>query len=122
MRYHDVKLRALIRVAAVALFLAVLAALSLVYPDQAASVARLWKPRGFSNPIFVPVTLGIIALIVSIVGVWMALLTPAQEARMIRNREAKGKKPGTPHPSLFDASDPDYHVSTVRYLLRRRRR
>jgi hypothetical protein len=119
MRYHDVKVRVLIRLAAFAAFLAVLAVLSLIYPDEAASLARWWR-RGFSYPVLIPITLGLIAVIISIVGLWMAFLTPAQEAQMFQKREAKGtKRAGTPHPSLFDQSDPDYHTSTFRYLLKK---
>jgi len=119
MRYHDVKLKALVRLAGVAAAIVLLALLSLQFPEQASALLHAWRPRTTMNAPAIAATLAGIAAMIIGMAVWMALLTPHQEVQMLRKREAKGKPVGSPHPSIFDDSDPDHNLSTFAYLRKR---
>lgn len=116
MRYHDVKLKALVHLAAVDAAFVLLAVLALLFPQQASAVMHAWRPRTPLGGVELAAALAGLALMIAVIGVWMASLTPHQEVVMIQKRKAKGKAVGTPHPSLFDESDPDHHISTFAYL------
>lgn len=116
MRYHDVKLKALVRLVAIDAAIVLLAVLAIVFPEQSSALLHALRPRAALNPIETAAFLFGFAFLVLVIGVWLAALTPHQEVQMLRRRQAKGKPVGSPHPSIFDESDPDHHLSTFGYL------
>ena len=116
MRYQDLKIRDTGRMALFGLACGALDAICFF------GRARLGSGLGRSLTMWAW-SLAIALPIILIMCVWYLVSSPAQNASFLRwvARRFPRKIPQEFDWSLLDASDPDYDVPTIRYLLQRRR-
>ena len=115
MKYHEVKLRALVKLFFLGL---AVGAVSLVLLYGRTTLEPFLGRRfiGFAWGMMIawPLAWGI--------GLWMLFMSPAQEVRFLHWAEKFGQKPSPEFDwTLLDPSDPDYNRSTIGYLFMKRR-
>jgi hypothetical protein len=113
MRYHDMKLRDVAKVAIIATVIAVVLTLALCFRSRFS--------RRFLDGPYVPlmVALAISVLLSASMAIWYLLTTPAQNAAFLDRY--KRRVPENFDWTLLDPSDPDFRTTTWQYLRRRQR-
>jgi len=123
MKYQDQKLRAILRLAAIALVLSALLAFTLIYPERTESIVH-YLPLSRRGDSYI-VWLGILITLAPIcwmVLVGLVLTSPEQEVRFVQWTKRWRKAPMPFEAIEFDTLDPDYRKPAWRYFMERCRR
>lgn len=122
MTYQDQKIGVIARMTLLATALAVLLAITLIYPDRTRSfVVHLPLSRHDDCGIWLGV-LTVLAPLCWIVTLALIFTSPEQEVRFVRWSKRFRRTPIKFEEIQFDTLDPAYRTATWRYFVDRRRR
>jgi hypothetical protein len=123
MNYQDQKLKAIGRLSIIAVALAVLLLVSLIYPDRTRSlVQHLPLSRNGNDYGIWLAVLAIMSPICWAVAFGLIFTSPEQEVRFAKWSKRWRKTPTKFDEIEFDALDPDYRKVAWQYFLDKRRR
>jgi hypothetical protein len=121
LRYHDLKIRDAFRLGWIATGCSIVFLLGLVFRSVVEPIVNRLPTRGGDAYIALMIALPILAIACAYIAVRYLLTSPAENAEYIDRMVSRGRElPKNFDASLLDPADPDYEVTTLDYLQRKR--